>query len=274
MPEGPEIRRVATRLGKVLNGRRIVAAQFGLPHLEQAAQQVVGERVESVTSRSKALITRFSNGHSLYSHNQLYGRWMVRRRDNYPDTNRQLRTALHTDTHSALLYSASDILLLNDDELAAHPYLAKLGPEALDDEVTASHVLAQLNDPAFHNRSLAALYLDQGFLAGIGNYLRSEILFFAGVYPSAKPKQLAPAQLEKLATESLNVTRRAYQTAGVTNFPHQVERLKSKGKRREQFRFAVFARASRGCYVCKTPVERITATSRRLYFCPTCQPAP
>ena len=30
---------------------------------------------------------------------------------------------------------------------------------------------------------LTALYLDQSFVAGIGNYLRSEILFNAGLNP-------------------------------------------------------------------------------------------
>jgi formamidopyrimidine-DNA glycosylase len=47
----------------------------------------------------------------------------------------------------------------------------------LDPLLTWRDVSRRLNEPCLRNRSLGSLYLDQGFLAGIGNYLRSEILF-------------------------------------------------------------------------------------------------
>jgi endonuclease-8 len=53
----------------------------------------------------------FSNGLTLYTHNQLYGRWLIITGSEYPDSSRQLRLAIHTGDHAALLYSASDTLL-------------------------------------------------------------------------------------------------------------------------------------------------------------------
>ncbi len=120
---------------------------------------------------------------------------------------------------------------------------------------------------------MAALYLDQGFLAGVGNYLRSEILFDAAVHPSARPKDLTRGALGRLARATLAICQRAYATAGVTNPPRRVQQLQKAGARRKQFRFAVFDRTGAPCYRCGTSVVRTEAGSRRLYLCEICQPA-
>ena len=84
MPEGPEIRREADRIGEALVGHRLVEVGFGLPRLRRYASMLAGCVVDAVDCRGKALLTRFDNGLTLYSHNQLYGRWYVRARDDLP----------------------------------------------------------------------------------------------------------------------------------------------------------------------------------------------
>ncbi len=271
MPEGPEIRRVAIRLAKVLAGRRLEAATFAVPDLEPYGRRLEGRTVQSVTSRSKALLTSFDGDLTMYSHNQLYGRWFVVRRGREPDTNRSLRVALHTATHSALLYSATDIAMLTPNEIAQHPYLVRLGPEALDEAVEWREIAARLRDSRFRGRRLSALYLDQGFVAGIGNYLRSEILFDAGVDPFLRPVDLTRGETGRLARSTLMLTRRALATAGVTNPPRRVSTLQKEGASRRDYRFAVFERDGAPCYRCGGPVRRVEAGSRRLYFCEGCQ---
>ena len=274
MPEGPEIRRVAVRLEKVLTGREAEDVYFEQAPLRRFAPILRGARVVAVTSRGKALLTQFDNERWLYSHNQLYGRWYVVRRGTMPSTGRTLRAAIHTARHSALLYSASDIAVLDADGVASHPYLAKLGPDALDASVEWRQIAERLRDPEFRGRSLAALYLDQGFVAGIGNYLRSEILFDARVHPSRKPGDLGRGEIGRLARSTLAMTRRAFDTAGVTNGPARVRALKARGLPRRRYRFAVFERGAEPCYECGAEIRRISANSRRLYFCPVCQPLP
>jgi endonuclease-8 len=272
VPEGPEIRRAADRIGAVLVGQRLEKVWLGLPRIERFADELVGCRVEAVESRGKALLVRFDLGLALYAHNQLYGVWHVRRRDQLPKTRRSLRVALHTGTHSALLYSASEIAVLSPEEELLHPYLSRLGPDVLDPSLTWRRLSGRLNLPAFRNRALSALYLDQGFLAGVGNYLRSEILFAAGLHPRAKPRDLASKARDHLARQTLLIARRAYETGGVTNPEGRVAALKSQGLRRRDYRFAVFARAGEGCPVCGRRIERTDAGARRLYLCPACQP--
>ena len=272
MPEGPEIRRAALRIDKVLRGREAQAVSFGQTHLQPFAARLSGQQVQWVSSRGKALLTRFANGLTLYSHNQLYGRWYVVRRGVFPRTHRTLRVAIHTHKHSALLYSASDIEVLTDEELPLQKYLARLGPDALDESVHWRDILALLTAPQFHRRSLAALYLDQGFVAGIGNYLRSEILFAAHVNPFDRPCDLSRRQLGSLARATLDLTRQSLATAGITNKPSRVKKAKRLGLSRQQYRFAIFDRQGEHCYRCQSQIERTEVSGRRIYLCGQCQP--
>ncbi len=273
MPEGPEIRREADRIAAVLAGRRLASVHFGLPRLKRFGPTLTGCTVTAIETRGKALLTHFDNGLSLYSHNQLYGRWYVRQRDDLPRTNRSLRVALHTEDHSALLYSASEIEVLDADALGSHPFLRRIGPDLLGPDLTGRAVAARLRSPTFRRRAVVGLYLDQGFIAGVGNYLRSEILFHARIHPRARPAELGNADIGRLARSTLTIGNRAYRTGGITNPPSRVAALKRRGLRRAAHRFAVFARQGELCYRCGEVIERVAASSRRLYWCPGCQTA-
>lgn len=274
MPEGPEIRLAADKIAAVLQHRSIESAFFGLRQLSGRQKEFEGQTVTGIETRGKALLTHFNNGKTIYSHNQLYGVWKIVQRGKTPNTNRSLRLALHTATHSALLYSASDISVWRTEDLHLHPFLAKVGPDILDPGLSWQMLAQRLVEPGFRGRRLASLYLDQTFLAGVGNYLRSEILFFARLNPFVKPAALSRGQRVSLARASLAVSRRSYRTRGLTNRPTTVRALRARGHTRAHLRFAVFGREGQQCYDCGAPIKRCDASARRLYHCPVCQGMP
>ena len=271
MPEGPEIRLAADKVARVLVGQTIVEAELHLGQLDRFAKRLTGSTVTAVDTRGKAMLTRFDNGLTLYSHNQLYGKWFTTRRPRLPRTTRQLRVGLHTQTHSALLYSASDIEVLTERGLKKHPFLCRVGPDILDPELTAASIVDRLESPTFRNRALGGLYLDQAFLAGIGNYLRSEILWAAGVNPKLKPSQLDATGLRAIAKETLAISQRSYRTRGVTTPPQQAKERQALGMSYGQYRFQVFGREGLDCYACGSTIERHTLGSRNVFVCPGCQ---
>lgn len=272
MPEGPEIRRAADQIERVLKGHIAQEVYFGLPQLKRHQKSLTGQSVLGIETRGKAMLTHFDNGLSIYSHNQLYGVWRVVKRGKWPNTRRQLRLAIHTDQHSALLYSASDISVWQTTELEHHPFLAKIGPDILSPDLTWREVADRLNSKAFSNRALSSVYLDQAFLAGLGNYLRSEILFMAGTHPLKKARELTRGERGKLARTTLDVANRSYQLGGVTLPERQYKALRETGLTHGKARFFVFARASQRCRVCHANIQRDSANSRRIYICPRCQP--
>jgi endonuclease VIII len=269
MPEGPEIRRAADRLAAAIVGMPLRRAWFAFPALKSHEASLVGHRIEAITPHGKALLTRFDNGWTLYSHNQLYGVWKIAAAGERPETTRSLRVALDTGHSAILLYSASDIEMWRSDEVHRHPFLMKLGPDVLDPMLKAATVAKRLLSSAFRNRALGALLLDQTFLAGMGNYLRSEVLFAAGLLPERKPADLPPDQIRSLARELLAIPRRSYATRGIE--PTKGMREDYLTDTPEGFRFLVFDREGQPCPQCGTRIVRQETGSRRLYLCRRCQ---
>ncbi|NZA27554.1 endonuclease VIII [Luteimonas sp. SJ-92] len=269
MPEGPEIRRAADRLAAAVVGQPLVSAWFAFPALKRHQRALRGRLVEAIEPRGKALLTRFDHGWTLYTHNQLYGVWRVAAAGERPDERRSLRVALETAGRAILLYSASDVAMWKTDALATHPFLARIGPDVLDACLCAAAVEERLRDPRFARRRLAGLLLDQGFLAGMGNYLRAEVLFEAGIDAARRPADLDAEALRRLAAALLAVPARSYRTRGIA--PASGMRADYVTDTPDGFRFRVFGRAGLPCEACTTPIERREAGGRRLYFCPRCQ---
>jgi endonuclease-8 len=272
MPEGPEIRRAADKIETVLKKQTVEKIHFGLAPLKKFAKPLTGSKVLTLETRGKALLTHFDSGYTIYSHNQLYGVWRVVKRDKLPKTNRQLRLAIHTAKHSALLYSASDISVWHTQDIEEHPFLQRIGPDILNPHLSWREVAERLQSKAFAGRALNSVYLDQAFLAGLGNYLRSEILFLAGIHPERKARELTKGQIGKLARTTLEISQRSYALGGVTLPERQYKALKKKGDSYGKARFFVFGRANQSCRVCATKIRRSSANARRIYTCSTCQP--
>jgi endonuclease VIII len=272
MPEGPEIRRSADAIARALVGQPITRIEYRVPRLARKARALKGAQVTRVYSRGKALLIEFDNGITHYSHNQLYGEWEVHDGAPDPDDGRTVRVVIATPTHTAILYSATQIDLLPTREVERHPYIVALGPDVLDASTTTAVMRRQLEDKRFRGRSLGNLLLDQRFAAGLGNYLRSDILFTAGVRASVRPQDLDDDARKRLAQAIVEVPRRSYRTEGVTNDPARARKAKRAGMPFERYRFLAYGRDGEPCWVCGTPIVRRDEGGRGVYHCAKCQP--
>jgi endonuclease-8 len=262
MPEGPEIRRAADKLEAAVLNKALTEVWFAFPELKPFEQTLVGQNIERIETRGKALLLHFSNALTMYSHNQLYGVWRVVNAGEMPDTTRVLRVKLQTADKAILLYSASDIEILSGDQLLKHPFLLRVGPDVLDMTLTAEQVKARLLSARFRRRQFSSLLLDQAFLAGLGNYLRVEILWTVGLLAHHKAQNLTPEQLDKLSHALLDIPRFSYNTRGT------VDENKHHGA---IFSFKVFHRAGEKCERCGAIIEKTMLSSRPFYWCSGCQ---
>ncbi len=217
------------------------------------------------------MLTKFENGLTLYSHNQLYGRWYTVPSYQFPATKRLLRVAIHNARMSALLYSASEIQILTPDELKQHKFLSRLGPDVLASNTTSRTIVKQLSDRKFYRRQLGRSLTDQSMLAGLGNYLRCEILFASKLHPTVRPCDCSDQQLQQLSESILNLTRQSYETGGITNSLTRARQMISQGTTLEEARFFVFRRADCSCYRCGAAIKKYYAGNQACYICPDCQ---
>ena len=271
MPEGPEIHRVANKLAKALEGKKLQHVSFFYSPIMDQEILFLNQEVEYVRAKSKALLISVGDN-VLYSHNQLYGRWTVNlKTTELKPTGRTLRLELGTDKHVARLWSATDIMLLEPWMLSGHPYLSKLGPDVADIHTETSAIFGQLREERFRRRQLCHLLLDQSFLAGVGNYLRSEILFDAQLSPFTKLSELSEIQISNLAHSAKKITLRAFTQKGVTVPSELYETLKSTGLTRREARHFVFTRDGEPCWKCGFEISHKRVSGRRLDFCISCQ---
>lgn len=271
MPEGPEIHRASDELALVLQNQKVKQISFAFDELKSYQSRLRNKAVTSVKAKGKAILISFSNGYTIYSHNQLYGRWMVQPVGEYPETKRQLRLEIQSNNHSALLYSASDIKVLNKKELSTHPYLNRLGLELLSPDVTEQQVFDRLTEKRFAKRCLMGLLQDQSVLAGMGNYLCCEVLHITKIHPKSRLLDLNKRQTRQLAKYCLKLTHQSYQTAGITNFLSRANKLKKQGSEFEDYRFYVYRRPGQDCYQCGEKIIKDNFCGKTGYICPTCQ---
>lgn len=279
MPEGPEIRKAADKIADAIVGEELIKLTFGQPHLKKWEVSFSGLQLDSIQTYGKAMVTRFINTKSkaqnealnIYTHNQLYGRWVICSANQVPASTRQLRLGIYCKDKWALLYSASDIVVLSDDEVAEHPFIKKLGKDVLNIETSIEYVVKKLTSAAYYKRQIGGFLTEQSFLAGLGNYLRCDILFTAGVHPTRKPADLTQKKINFLAEEIIRIPRQSYQTESITNDLGVVERLMAKGSSLEDARFWVFRREGLPCYRCNTKIIKKSTGGQPCYLCEKCQ---
>ena len=274
MPEGPEIRRAADRISKKIVGKEIHSLTLIYPPIVEFQEILQQSQIESITTRGKAMLIRFDCDLSMYSHNQLYGRWTVNRRSTEMKWNRSLRVEFLTDNFAVRLWSATDIEIIPTSKEEDHPFISKLGPDILDDSCTPSLIFERLKSKKFCNRNASSLMLDQSFIAGIGNYLRSEILHQSGVHPNAKPRLISDKKLLHWAETTKNLSKLSYDTGGFTVSEKVALAGKQRGEPKRAYRHSAFCRNGLLCHYCDAEIVRIRVANRRLDYCPKCQCLP
>ena len=270
MPEGPETRSMADGLSKAIKKQNLISYQFLHPNIVQL-NKLKGLKIIDIFSLGKTIITRLNIGKSIITHNQLYGKWTVNLTSTIIKHNRKLRIEYKTDKKIARLWSATDVVLLDSKKEKTHHYIKNLGPDVLNELVTNDIILNQLNSKKFRNRNLGGLLLNQNFIAGLGNYLRSEILFFSGLLPTVKPCELNHNQMYNLSNSIKYTSIRAYHQKGNTIDKDDFSNRFGNIFNFRLIRHMVFGRKNQPCFNCSNKVIKTMQNSRRLYYCKKCQ---
>ena len=271
MPEGPEIRRAGDKISKVLVGKEIIESFFYYERLKDKDKLVKNRNIKEIITRGKAMLIRFNNDWTMYSHNQLYGRWTVNLNATKIESKRALRVVFKTKKHTVRLWSATDIDLLPTSEEDKHPFLRKIGPDILHESCSFELIEERLTSRIFHKKKASTLMLDQTVFSGLGNYLRSEILFDAKIHPDDRPFDLDKTRITKWAKSIKKISHLAYKTGGFTVSKSIAERNKANGEPRRSYRHAVFMRHQFECLNCRATIERKWYGKRKLDYCPRCQ---
>ncbi len=320
MPEGPEVRRYADALDQALSGHRIKSLEArtrdARAWLSEHGDRLINRRVLRVTSHGKHLIGYIEGGFFFHSHLMMWGRWQVfsvkatagaratkrtKRQSGEAEVlplpvekDRRERARILVEDRAAILFSAP---IFNVGE--GNPYqqienLATLGPDIIpaNGKFNKREFRRRLRLPEHLDLPIGAALLNQRILAGLGNYLRAEVLFNCRVNPWRRVGDLTERELRCLTREAHELAQRAYlskATAGEEDRLRMSEdnSLVYQAGREMGTRHVVFRRTNLPCLRCGASIRQLRQPTfnpdrledeeertRIVYFCPNCQNVP
>lgn len=322
MPEGPEVRKHADALNAVLTGRKIVALDARTREakhwLREQGSRLIGQRILKVFSHGKHLIGYIEGDFYFHSHLMMWGRWLtfpakqrVKTRSVSDglapialplERDRRERARIVVDNGAAaLLYSAPIFDVGEGDPYQKVENLSSLGPDVLPYLQGAKarrtfdkkEFQRRLLLPEHLDKTIGAALLNQRILAGLGNYLRAEVLFACRLNPWRKVGELTEKDLRCLSRAAPELARRAY-LEGATAKEKERARMRQEPSlvyqpdREMGTRHLVFRRTNLPCLRCGEKIKQLRQPTfnlkngegdsaeeeertRIVYFCARCQ---
>jgi formamidopyrimidine-DNA glycosylase len=269
MPELPEVETVVRGLAPVLEGHRLVRvetrrADLRRPFPPDLRQRLTGALVTGLSRRAKYGLIATDRGDTMVFHLGMSGRWRID-----PD-------ALGPHDHLLLETDQGHILALNDPRrfgsvdlvptlgLAERAPFAQMGPEPLEGDFSADHLLAALDG---RSAPIKAMLLDQKIVAGLGNIYVCEALHIAGIAPDRAAGRISRPRLERLVA-AIRAVLEAAIAAGGSTLRDYARPSGELGYFAKEWR--VYGREGEKCR-CGAEIRRRIDSGRSTFFCPRCQ---
>ena len=282
MPELPEVETVRTGLVPAMEGRAIERAELRRadlrwPFPERMAERLEGARVLALRRRSKYILADLSTSETLLIHLGMSGRMTVSGLrlgsfvHEHPERAAHDHVVLHMEGgaritfNDARRFGAMDLMPTAAQD--AHPLLAHLGPEPLEDAFCGARLAGAL---AGRRLPIKAALLDQRIVAGLGNIYVCEALHRAGIAPRRQAGRIARARIERLVPIIKSVLREAIAAGGSSLRDH---RQADGAMGYFQHGFGAYGREGAPCPApgCGGTIARIVQSGRSTFHCPSCQ---
>ncbi len=270
MPELPEVETTLRGVRPRLEGRRIAGLDVRDPRLRYPVPPdlglaLAGQRITGLRRRGKYLLLDLDHG-TLLIHLGMSGSLRVLPASIQPGPH----------DHIDLILAEGSCLRLRDPRRfgaflwltgpsEAHPLLAHLGPEPLEDGFDGDY-LFQVS----RRRRVAvkAFIMDSGVVVGVGNIYANEALFLAGIHPNRACGRIGLDRYRSLAGRIRSVLAAAIDQGG-TSLRDFVQEDGSPGYFAQSLQ--VYGRVGEPCPACAAPIRRQRIGQRSSFYCPRCQ---
>ncbi len=276
MPELPEVETVMRGMAGRLLGQVIAHAELRRADLRRAvppdlARVVTGARVIGFRRRAKYILMRLAGGQSVLWHLGMSGRIVL----SPPGTNAPEPAHCHLvlATEAGWRVGFIDprrfglVDLVPSAAEEAHPLLAGLGPEPLEDGFTPARLAASL---ALRRSPIKTVLLDQRVVAGLGNIYVAEALFRARLHPARPAGEIPRGGVARLVAAIRETLGEAI-AAGGSSLRDYVRPEGELGYFQHAWR--VYGRAGAPCPDCPgaprcAGVARLVQAGRSSFYCP------
>jgi formamidopyrimidine-DNA glycosylase len=268
MPELPEVETTRRGIAPYVERQKVTAVglydrRLRWPVPEDLGQRLIGRVVDRVERRSKYLLFRLG-ADTLLIHLGMTGSLRVYR-DAPP-------RRLHD--HVDLKFGNGVVLRYHDPRRfgailwspgAAHPLLARLGPEPLGPDFDPDHLFRATRK---RKAAIKLALMDNRVVVGVGNIYANESLFRAGIRPTRAANRISAERLRRLR-EAVRETLTEAIAKGGSTLRDYVDGNGAAGS--FQLQCFVYGREGLPCRVCGTTIRSVRLGGRATNFCPRCQ---
>ena len=217
MPEGPECRRIAEGLAKVVSGKKVTNIKIlsgrylkkEISGLEKFVDSlplgIVGAGVHG-----KFIYMICENEFSIWNTLGMSGSWKT-------SQGKHSRVRIDMSDGSAVYFDDMrnfGTLKMVEGRHQLIEKLESLGPDMLNEDVSPELFIERLRKK--NNSNICKVLMDQSVVSGVGNYLKADALWLSEVYPFASVGDLTDSELSNLCENVKKIIRASYESGGAT----------------------------------------------------------
>jgi len=205
MVEGPTAKAYAIRIGKEFDGEAVNDIFVkSLKRVHVPLTEFIGKKFVNADSLGKNILL-FFDGLAIRVHLMMFGAIHVYGVDeDLLKPERLVRLLIKGDGKKLVVYNAPIVEADRADKLL-NRLKGELGPDPLSKDWSREKAIKRLKKHG--NEKIGVVLLDQSVIAGIGNILRNEILFRAGINPERTVQSLSEEEIAKLIDECETLTQ-------------------------------------------------------------------
>ena len=288
MPELPEVEVVKRSLINKTQNLIVKAVKINDGRLRykidrNKIKKIIGLRLKKISRRSKYLLFFFNKDIVMLVHLGMTGKFFLfdRKRTKYKTSfyyninkdkdNKHDRIIFNLSNNQKLIYNDvrkfGFIKFIKRANVDQNFHLKHLGPEPLSTKFNMEYFK---NYIIGKERTIKDLLMDQKFISGLGNIYVNEILFFSGIRPTKKIKNLKDFEIRKIIKFSKKIISKAIILGGSS-----IKDFSSSSGKKGSFQqhFSVYGKKGENCskLKCKGMIKKIVIANRASFFCNKCQ---
>lgn len=214
MPEGPEVKTITDFLHLGYRDQKIISikilsGRYNRKSLTNIENINLPLTIESVRCKGKFIYFICSDDWMLFNSLGMTGSWSKEKSKHSRlefcfDSGDKLYFADIRNFGTLKFVKGSDVL---------NEKLMSIGPDMLSGNVDFETFKEKLSKK---DRTISENIMDQSMVSGVGNYLKSEILYAAKISPHRKVSTLTENELEKIYKNTKDIIKFSYSTGGAT----------------------------------------------------------
>jgi len=257
--QGPNALRVIRRHNKP--GTKGVRKEF--------TSHLAGRKITKVERKGKYLLLHLDGADVLVVHFGMSGQFLraTKRQPLPPHTHVVITFAQGGDLRFVDPRTFGEMFVTAADDLGTVRELAHIAIDPLEDTFTWASFGEYLSQ---HAAKMKPLLMDQKVISGLGNIYSDEVLFGAGLRHDRMSDTLSSGEVRRLYRAVQEIVQEAIRYRGTT-LPDEayVDLFGRPGEYQNELK--VYGRKGLPCRRCRTPIESVTISGRRSFYCPQCQ---